>query len=110
MRLNKYLNGLNENDRVTFIIAKAVKDEHTPFYHTEYETTPVRVAREWKEWELGQNYIIANENHPPVDITGTWVNWYNRGDLKCSVLISEETLRTMYSENQAEDMIKFYDK
>ena len=110
MRLNKYLNGLNENDRVTFVIAKAEKRDWGPGHDTVYHTTPVRVAREWKEWEAGQNYIVANEDHPPVDISGTFVNWYNRGDLKCCVLISEDTLRVMYGEKQAEDMIKFYDK
>ena len=110
MRLKEYLNGLNESDQVTFIIAKAVKDERSPFYHTEYKTTPMKCVWEWSAWEDGHDYIIANENHPPIDITGTWVNWYNRGDLKCSVIISEETLRTLYKDEQAERMIKFYDK
>lgn len=110
MRTTEYLEQLSENEQVTFIIAEARNDENTPLQHLEYRTTPVRCVWEWARNEKLANYIVTIKDHPPIDMTGTWVNWHKKGRLKCCVLISEETLHALYSEKQANDMIEFYER
>lgn len=110
MRTTEYLETLDSNEQVTFIIAEAQKDEHTPFYSTVYRTTPIRSAWEWAKCESLENHLVMMKDHPPIDVNGAWHNWYKDGRLKCCVLISEETLRTQYSEKQAQDMIAHYEK
>lgn len=94
---------------VTFIVQRAVKDENTPFYHDEYWTTPVRSVREWLEGEgFVDTHIVINADHPPIDVTGTWGNWYKMGRLRCVVVTTEEELIKHYGEKQGKDMVAFY--
>ena len=111
MKLREWLEAQkSENTTATFVIAKAVKDEASPLYHFEYRGTPIRAIWEWLQGETADKYIVINKNHPPIDITGNWVRAYNRGDLNCCVITTEQDLFTMYSEKQAKEMIEYYDR
>ena len=110
MNAREYLEKLDQNSQVTFVIAHAVKDAASPFYHYEYKTTPVFTAWEVLKGEWIDKYMVINSDHPPVDITGTWHNWYKSGRLSCAMLTTESDLRTMYGEKQAADMIAYYNK
>lgn len=111
MKVKDYLNQLDDNADVTFIIVGAEKDNHSPSYHNVYRTTPIRACWDWKESTSGLlDMIVMNKDCEPIDITGGWQNWYRKSMLKCCMVESEETLHTMYSENQANDMIKYYEK
>lgn len=109
MTIREYLEQIGRTD-VTFIISHAVKDENTPFYHSEYKTAPVRHSNEWLQGDgFIDNHIVINADHPPIDVTGTWLNWYKNGHLQCAVVTTEADLLTLYSEKQARDMIAMYD-
>ncbi len=108
MNLNEFLQKASNNSQWTFTIAKAVKDENTPFYHEEYYQTPIRSMSEWIDSSL-KDYIVINPDSCPVDITGIWQNWYNKGHLNCAIITTEKDLYTHYNEEQAKDMIKYYD-
>lgn len=110
MNLKEYLETIPKNDRVTFIISKAVKDSGSPFYHNEFETVPIRIAWEWLQSTHLDKYLVINSNHPPIDITGGWVNWYNRNDLRCLIVTTKESLITQYGEKQGSSMIEYYKK
>ena len=110
MNAREYLQKQNKLQSVTFVIAHAVKDAATPFYHYEYKTMPVFTAQEMLQGEWIDKYMVINSDHPPVDITGTWHNWYKSGRLSCAMLTTEDDLRAMYSEKQAADMIAYYNR
>ena len=99
------------NRDCTFIVQKAVKDEHTPFYHNEYVGTPIHNISEWERSEnFINNYIVIKFEHPPIDSTGTWHNWFKWGHINCAMVTTEKDLITHYGEKQGRDMIKYYDK
>lgn len=114
MTAREYLQKIQEKHgtpEVTFIIAHSVKDSHSPFYHYEYDTTPVYSINELLRYPSGSfidTHLVVNADHPPIDITGIWVRHYNRGYLRCAVLETEDDLRIKYSGKQAEDMIAYY--
>ena len=115
MNLKEYLNGLKENDKVTFIIAEPLKEVLNSFNEYRYKTTPIRCVWEWLQGTFStgytfEDYLVVNKDHPPIDITGNWVNWYNRDDLKCCMITKREDMYKMYSEKQANDMIAWYEK
>lgn len=111
MLVKEYLEQFKSNERVTFVIAKAVKDGHSPIYHYEFYQTPIRYINEWLESEnTCNNYIVIKKDTMPIDITGAWDKWYKSGDLKCCMVTTETDIRTMYKEEQANRMIEFYDK
>ena len=99
----EWLENQNKNEDVTFIIAKAVKDDYSPMYHTEYRTTPIRPVYEWLRFD--DRYVVLNTDHPPIDVTGNWGKWYKRGRLKCAVITTIEDLYKMYGE-PAEKMLQ----
>lgn len=96
---------------VTFIKARARKDANTPFYHQEYQTTPIRRASEWSESKL-MDYIVLNDKQPPIEwASGAhWIPKFNRGDLLSILVISEDDLRLLYSESQALSTEQYIDK
>ena len=97
--------------QVTFIKARARKDAHTPFYHAEYQTTPIRFVGEWKNEIL--DYIILNDAQPPIDwLSGApWKISFDRGCLTSLLVISPEDLELLYSSKEQRDhMIKFIDE
>lgn len=102
----QWLETLNKNENVTFIIMKAVKDDYSPMYHAEYRTTPIRGVYEWLQSEDG--YIVINRDHPPIDVTGNWEKWYRGGRLKCAIITTEDDLYKMYGDKQGEEMIEYY--
>ena len=111
MKLSEFLQQAGENDDYTFIISKAVPNAHGSGYHTEYYQTPIRRAWEWLSSGAQDKYIIVKKDHPPIDITGTWSEWYTKGRIHCSVITTEEAVHALYpSNNQAEETIKQYDK
>ena len=114
MNAIEYLSELPPNGQVTFLVARAVKDEATPFYHFEYRSTPVRSAWEWlcqdgSGARFGDQYIIINGAHPPVDPTGTWCRWFENGRLTSAMVTTEADLHRLYHPEQAARMIKHYD-
>ena len=110
MKVKDYLNQVNGN--VTFIIQDIQEMEGVSGFHTDkYLTTPIRQSWEWEMSTSGLlDMIVVNKDCPPIDPTGLWNNQYNRGDLKCCMVTREETIRTRYSERQAEQMIEYYEK
>lgn len=110
MTIREYLqkNEFDNSADVTFIVQRAVKDDGSP-YHSEYRTTSVRTVLEWLEGEeFVDAYIVINADHPPIDVSGTWNNWYKKGLLRCAVVTTEEELLKLYGENQGRDMVDFY--
>lgn len=111
MKIREYLEKIEKHTDVTFIIQRSIKDDHAPFYHNEFQTTPIRTNQEWLEGEgFIDNHIVINQDHPPIDVTGTWVNWYMAGRLKCAVVTTEEDLIRHYGEKQGRDMIAYYNR
>lgn len=101
------------HQQVTFIIAHSVRYEHAPGYRYEYRTTPIYSTSEllrYPDCSFLDGHLVINADHPPIDITGIWVNRYKRGFLCCAMLTTEEDLRTHYSEKQATDMIAYYNR
>lgn len=93
---------------VTFVIAEAVKDTNSPMWSYQYRPTPVMYVDEWLSQSNNDKYIVINADHPPIDITGHHLNRYNQKHLNCAIITTEEDLKKMYSEKQAQDMIEYY--
>ena len=110
MKVKDYLQ-THEWNEVSFIIAKAVKNETTPFYHAEYKTSSLL-----HHFDNGlgcyDDYVILNDNAMPIDwLSGaSWGNAVRRGWAKCLLIIKWEDLTTLYSEEQAKSLIEFIDK
>ena len=112
MKLREFLEIKRKNSKCvdyTFTIVKVVKDDNTPFYHYEYYQTPVRALWEWDKCRIN-DYIVINASACPIDITGAWQSRYNKGMLENVIIIKEQDLFTRYSENQAKDMLEWYDE
>ena len=110
MRVREYLNGFNKNTRVTFIKARARKDANTPFYHTEYQTTPALTIEQWDNMRVMDYYILNDKQQPIQWLSGAgWVNEFKRGDLLSLLVISEEELHLLYNKKQASDIIEYID-
>ena len=110
MKVKEWLESKGKNEQATFIIAKAVKNDGSSFYHYEYHTTPIYAVWEWLKGDIGEKYIVINADHSPIDIVGGWTNWYKGGHLHCAVITTEEDLYTGKSKEQAERMVAYYDK
>lgn len=113
MNATEYLQKLPQNQQVTFVIARAVPDDATPFSHFEYRSTPIRGAWEWLQEgpsciKFGDKYIVINADHPPIDVTGMWVRQYKNGHLSCAMLTTVSDLLDLYSEEQAARMVEYY--
>lgn len=110
MKIREYIEKVGPT-QATFIIQKAVKDEHSPFYHNEYTTTPVRYQHEWLQHDgFVDTHIVIKADHPPVDVTGAWHNWYKHGHLRCAMVTTEADLLTHYGEEQGRRMIAYYEQ
>jgi hypothetical protein len=111
MLVKEYLSKFNENQQVTFIKARARKDESTPFYHEEYQTTPVRCINEFQKSPV-MNYYILNHKQTPIEwLSGAgWQNRFVRGDFLSLLVISKEDIELLYSPKQAAEMIEYIDK
>lgn len=111
MKAKEFIQQLPIGD-VTFVIKKAVKDANSPFYHDEYETTSMCKTWEFTRETWLDRYIVVNPDHPPVDVTGHWVNAWKRGFLRCMMITTEEDLARHYKKpgDQYERMLEWYDK
>lgn len=109
MTVREYLG--NCNKKITFIKARARKDAHTPGYHAEYQTTPIRTFAEWKNSNL-MDYYILNHRQCPIDwLSGaSWKVAFDNGWLISLLVISKEDLETLYSKEGAASMIEYIDK
>ena len=115
MKVRQYLEKMDKVQQVTFIKARARKDAHTPYYHPEYQTTPINTVSEW----MGNNNtrllgsIILNDKQPPIDwLCGAQMgNAVHGGWLKCLLVISEEDFALLYgNEAQRGSMERFIDE
>ena len=111
MTVREYLKDCNKYTDVTFINAKALKDAHTPGYHTEYHTTLIRTLVEWEKSNL-MDYYILNDKQCPIDwLSGApWKVGFDNGRFISLLVISKEDLETLYSKEQAASMIEYIDK
>ena len=110
MLVKEFLINKPDYKNVTFIKARARKDANTPFYHPEYQETPIRMAYEWKGDIL--DYIILNDAQAPIDwLSGCkWKNAFDRGELISLLVISEEDFELLFPDKeQREDLIKSID-
>ena len=106
MRVKDYLEKIKKYDKVTFLVANAIKDENCPGYHAEYANTAICFASDLLKSKCSLlNMIILNDKQPPIDwLSGAkWIPAYNAGHLKCLLVISEEDLELIYP-TQAEHM------
>ena len=109
MRVRDYLKEVNGD--VTFIEVIAIRLDNSPFYNYVYRTTPIHQKYDWEESTSGiLDALIVRKDCVPIDTTGTWELWHKQGRLKCCMIQREETLRKMYSEKQANDMIDYYER
>ena len=97
---------------VTFIKARVRKDANTPFYHEEYQTTPLWTVKDWEQSKIN-DCIILNDNQPPI----TWLSgadWnvdIKRSRAKCLLVISPDDFALLYgSEEQRQSMEKYIEK
>lgn len=110
MLVKEFLSNKPDYKNVTFIKARARKDADTPFYHSEYQTTPIRTVYEWKGDIL--DYIILNDAQAPIDwLSGCkWKNAFDRGELISLLIISAEDFELLFPDKeQREDLIKSID-
>lgn len=110
MKVREYLEKLNGHDQVTFIKARARKDAHTPFYHAEYQTTPINMASDWLNPNNDRllNSVVLNDRQHPIDwLSGAnWGNAFKGGWLKCLLIISKDDFELLIPESQRESMEK----
>ena len=111
MKVKEYLSRFNKYTKVTFTKARARKDANTPFYHIEYQTTPIQTIEDWNNANI-MDYYILNDKQPPIEwlIGKGWINQYNKGELLSLLVISEEDLHLRYNKKQAKDIIEYIDK
>lgn len=103
MRVRDYLHSIGNNTEVTFIKVKARKDARTPFYHPEYQTTPIYTTWEWLDGENERllNSVVLNDNQPPLEWKdGGWKNWFDKGFLKCLLIVSESDFELLYPDRE----------
>ena len=110
MTVREYLKDYNKYEDVTFIKARARKDAHTPGYHAEYQTTPIKSIAEWEKSNL-MDYYILNDKQCPIDwLSGApWKVAFDNGRLISLLVISKDDLKMIYSEEQIVRIIKHID-
>lgn len=111
MRVRKYLEKLEPLTDVTFIKARARKDAHTPFYHCEYQETPIYMAKDWlknNQTELLDSIILNDKQMPIQWLSGAdWTSAISNGRLKCLLVISEEDCVLLFSKAQQESLEEY---
>lgn len=112
MKVREYLEKLSENSNVTFIKARARKDAHTPFFHAEYQTTPIWRARDWFSFnnEKLLDSVVLNDKQMPIDwLSGaTWSGNVKNGLLKCILVVSQEDFELLYKSKEQRDGMEAY--
>lgn len=108
MKIIAYFKNLNKLDSVRFIKARARKDANTPYYHAEYQTTPVNTVETWTEYGKLNDYIILNDNQAPIE----WLcGGMLRNGTRCMLIISPDDFALLYpNEQQRQQMIESIEK
>ena len=112
MKVREYLVNYSKHTDITFIKARARKDANTPFYHAEYQTTPIYTINELMRSNASiLDYYILNDKQPPIDwLSGSpWGTQFKMNTLLSMLVISEEDLSHLYSEEQSKSIIKYID-
>lgn len=111
MTVKEYLSNFNQYMDVTFIKARARKDANTPYYHAEYQTTPIRTIEEWEKSNI-MNYYVLNNKQCPIDwLSGAlWKARFYNGSLLSLLVISKEDIELLYSKDQAASLIEYIEK
>ena len=102
----------NKQKDFNLITVSAVKDEHTPFYHAEYDDNhPILSAYDaYKSYDgkcWADDYIIVNPHQPPL-FWASGVNWnnaFNNGRMECLIIISEENAKLLNINQSVIDFI-----
>lgn len=113
MKVEEYIDMMDDSvTHLTFIKARARKDAHTPFYHPEYQTTPLFMTSEVAEKDILFGYIVLNDRMQSITwLSGAdWNPWIRKGFTRCLLVISPEDMNLLYSESQSKGMIEFIDK
>ena len=112
MTVKEYVEKLKVT-QITFIKARARKDAYSPFYHAEYQTTPMFYRDEVKREGILSDYIILNDRQAAIDwLSGAnWNNAIKSGWAQCLLVINPSDFALLISsEEQRESMIKHIDK
>lgn len=114
MTVNEYFNTLRDQQQVTFVVARARKDDFSPYYHAEYINTPTYTVLQMRRRNnelLGYN--IINNRQIPID----WAcgvphgEMIRTGRLRCFLVISDEALAMIYPDKrQRKAMLDYIDK
>jgi hypothetical protein len=110
MRVKEYFEQMNPYDDATFIKARARKDANTPFFHPEYQTTPICPVIDWQSNEKILNSIVLNDKQMPIDwLSGAlWGNAVKSGHLKCLLIISENDFEMLYKNKDQRDSMEHF--
>ena len=111
MTVKEYFKDCNKYVYVTFIKARARKNEHSQGYHAEYQTTHIETLEYWEKSNL-MDYYILNDKQSPIDwLSGApWKISFDNGSLISLLVINKEDLETLYSKEQSASIIKYIDK
>ena len=115
MKVRDYLQRLGQYQNVTFLIARAVKDDHSPFFHAEYRTTPMRMAKEWLSYnnEPILDSIVLNDKQQPITwLSGAdWSGMIRSGLAVCLLVIHQTDFSLMYvSSEQRKHIVSYIEK
>lgn len=94
---------------ITFIKVRARKDAHTPFYHPEYQTTPLFYTYEVEEKGILSDYIIMNDRQASITyLSGAdWNTWIKKGMARCLLVVSPEDYKLLHYDD---GMIRYIDE
>lgn len=112
MTVREYLERTKWKGQITFIKARARKDAHAPFFHPEYQTTPLRFAWEWQSDHVLDS-IVLNDKQPSITwLSGAdWNPHISRGHFKCLLIIHPDDFSQLYpGETQRKGMEEYIDK
>lgn len=109
MTIREYMDAVGDRGYYTFIIAKAVKDSNSPFYHWEYTDTPMMPRSEWRTWwNRLDEFWVLHPHRQPIDFSGSWDGWYKAGHLECVVIVNDTEWEKMYKGEQGRDLARWY--
>ena len=109
MKVKEYLKKMSKDIvHVTFIKARARKDANTPFYHAEYQTTPLFSVFELKEMTYYDDYIILNDQQACITwLSGAdWNNEIKHGRAKCLLVVSPQEAKLLAVQEHTEKYIE----
>ena len=112
MKVLEYVKKTNVSE-FTFIKARARKDANTPFYHAEYQTTPMYQRYEIINTKFLSDYIILNDHQEAIEwLSGVGWNYrIRKGWARCLLVISPEDLKTLTPDKeQRTGLVEYIDR